>query len=297
MRTIRETRVNQTLLRLVDTGRLFVGLAFVGDTERSRIEGEIADEVWNRLHAEAARTNPKYIGYAGARNRFRHFFPNGFHSNGYEANERDYKVAARGRLVQSVPLDDVAEGSGFGEEILAVFRATNLLSHQFELPRVQAALRGPAAELFIRAAAQFTLNPTTAALLDMERALRPYDAAKWTVVTYLPFLWRPEAHIFLKPEVTKDFAARVGHRFASDYEPRLRLDVYRSLLDLASETELELADLEPRDRIDVQSFIWVVGDYKEAQSRRGLKAVTQEFLASLVSQDYIGSRRLPCPPI
>jgi hypothetical protein len=27
--------------------------------------------------------------------------------------------------------------------------------------------------------------------------------------------------VFLKPEVTKDFAERVGHRFASDYEPRL----------------------------------------------------------------------------
>jgi len=79
----------------------------------------------------------------------------------------------------------------------------------------------------------------------MERALRPYDAARWTVVTYLPFLWRPEAHMFLKPEVTKDFATRVGHRFASDYEPRLRLDVYQSLLDLVSETEQELADLEP----------------------------------------------------
>ena len=62
---------------------------------------------------------------------------------------------------------------------------------------------------------------------------------------------------------TKDFAARVGHKFASDYEPRLNLDVYHSLLDLVSETEQELADLQPRDRIDVQSFIWVIGDYKE----------------------------------
>lgn len=69
--------------------------------------------------------------------------------------------------------------------------------------------------------------------------------------------------MFLKPEVTKDFAARVGHRFASDYEPRLSVDVYRSLLDLVSNMEEELADLHPRDRIDIQSFIWVVGDYKE----------------------------------
>jgi hypothetical protein len=262
MKTIKETRVDKTLLRLVDTGKLFVGLAIVGDATKLRIEGEATDEVWNRLHAEVGKTNPRYVGYPGARNRFLHFFPNGFHSDGYEANERSYKVAARERLVQSVPLADAAEGLGFGEAVLAVFRATNLLS-PFEKTRLQEVLRGQSADPFVRAAARFTLNPTTAALLDMERALKPHGAAKWTVVTYLPFLWRPETHMFLKPEVTKDFAARVGHRFASDYEPRLRHDVYQSLLDLASETEQELADLEPRDRIDVQSFIWVVGDYKE----------------------------------
>ena len=81
-------------------------------------------------------------------------------------------------------------------------------------------------------------------------------------MTYLPFLWRPEEHMFLKPEVTKDFAARVGHGFAAEYEPRLNISVYESLLDLAAKTALELADLKPRDRIDAQSFIWVVGNYK-----------------------------------
>ena len=60
----------------------------------------------------------------------------------------------------------------------------------------------------------------------MERALKPHDSAKWTVATYLPFLWQPEKHMFLKPEVTKDFAARVGHRFATDYEARLDFSVY-----------------------------------------------------------------------
>jgi hypothetical protein len=99
----------------------------------------------------------------------------------------------------------------------------------------------------------------------MERALNPNDSAKWTVVTYLPFLWRPQEHMFLKPEATKDFAARIGHRLAMVYEPRLDIAVYDSLLDLAARTAEELADLQPRDRIDVQSFIWVVGDYKEGR--------------------------------
>jgi hypothetical protein len=99
----------------------------------------------------------------------------------------------------------------------------------------------------------------------MDHALKPCDSAKWTVATYLPFLWRPETQMFLKPEVSKDFAARVGHRFASDYEARLDIAVYDSLLDLVARTEAELAELAPRDRIDVQSFIWVIGDYKDGK--------------------------------
>jgi hypothetical protein len=69
-------------------------------------------------------------------------------------------------------------------------------------------------------------------------------------------------HMYLKPEVTKDFASRVGHRLASDYEARLNIDVYDSLLDLVAKTASELNDLNPQDGIDVQSFIWVVGSYK-----------------------------------
>ena len=95
----------------------------------------------------------------------------------------------------------------------------------------------------------------------MERALKPYNAAKWTIATHLPYLWRPEEHMFLKPEATKDFAARVRHRLASDYEPRFDIAVYESLLDLVAKTEEELADMNPRDGIDIQSLIWVVGDY------------------------------------
>jgi hypothetical protein len=30
-----------------------------------------------------------------------------------------------------------------------------------------------------------------------------------------------------------------------------------------AKTTSELADLKPRDQIDVQSFIWVIGAYKE----------------------------------
>jgi hypothetical protein len=262
---VREATVGEATLRLFKENGSFKGAAIVGKSV-TVLEGNDADDVWRRLHDEAGKANPKYFGFGGARNRFLHFFPNGFQSIGYSGQERDYKVAAKSKLDAAVSVEKAAAGSGFGEAILSVFRATNLLS-PFEKTRLQDVLRGPHADSFIGAAARFTLGEGKSALLDMERALKPHDNAKWTVVTYLPFLWRPEQHMFLKPEVTKDFAARVGHRFASDYGPHLNIEVYESLLDLSSKTGYELADLQPRDRIDVQSFIWVVGDYKDETER------------------------------
>jgi hypothetical protein len=262
LKTVRETKLKDLILRLVEKDKLFIGLIFSDGVKKTQIEGANADFVWQKLQDEAAKSGPKYVGFDGARNRFLHFFPNGFHSAGYAKSERDYKVAAKLKLESTVPLDKAVTGLGFGEPILTVFRATNLLS-PFEKTRMQEVLRGPNADQFINAAASFTMGKENSALLEMEQALKPAGNAKWTVVTYLPFLWNPTDHMFLKPEVTKDFASRVGHRFASDYEPRLKIGVYESLLDLAVKTADELADLHPLDRIDVQSFIWVVGDYKD----------------------------------
>ncbi|WP_425228997.1 hypothetical protein [Sphingomonas sp.] len=70
--------------------------------------------------------------------------------------------------------------------------------------------------------------------------------------------------MFLKPEVTRDYAQRIGHRFQFDYSPDPAADVYRSLLMLVADTKRALAELKPRDSTDVQSFIWTVGAYSES---------------------------------
>jgi hypothetical protein len=261
MKTIRTGKVGKRELRLVEKSGRFFGVINGTGRREPLIEGDVADDVWRRLHDAARKADPAYFGYDGARNRFLRFFHGGFRSADFVREEREYKIAAKSKLDLTVPLVDAATGSGFGEAVLSVFNATNLLS-PFEKMHLKDVLRGPAADAFVRAAARFATGERTA-LGDLEHLLRPFDSAKWTVVTYLPFLWRPEAHMFLKPEVTKDFAARVGHRFATDYEAHLDPQVYDCLLDLTAQTLRELADLEPRDGIDVQSFIWVVGAYEE----------------------------------
>ncbi len=69
--------------------------------------------------------------------------------------------------------------------------------------------------------------------------------------------------MFLKPTVTLDFAERTGHEFQYIYDANVGRHTYETLLDMAEQTELGIAELNPRDRIDVQTFIFVVGGYRD----------------------------------
>ena len=272
--TIRTGMLGKVELRLVDMNGVLHGVADEGSKRIVHIQGEVsedADRVWMRLHDEVAKKSVSYFGFDGARARFLKFVPGGFASEAYVGaggktgtGERAYKVAAKARLEAIVTPEDAAAGSGFGEAVTRAFMDTNLLEPRFEMPKVGQVMRSPQGDAFIRGAAHFTLGDIKGGLAEMEAAARPHDAGKWTLVTYLPFLWRPETHVFLKPQVTQDYAERVGHPFAELYGSELRPQVYESLLDLYAKTRVAIADLGPRDNIDVQSFIWVVGKYKDA---------------------------------
>lgn len=270
MKTIREDAIGKSTLRLVDTGKGIVGLLIAGGKQLDRIDGTDAAEVWALLRAAVGKASDAYFGFDGARARFLQFFPDGFGSPAFEGDERGsygergYKLRAKAKLEASAPLEQALIGTGYGEAVLSAYRATNLLS-PFEKTRLDPVLRGPDADAFIQATARFAMGDVAPALDTLERILAKHDNAKWTVVTYLPFLWRPEVHMFLKPRVTQDFAERVGHSFAHDYSPALGPEVYASLLDLVAVTKAELSDLQPRDNIDLQSFVWTVGEYKDGE--------------------------------
>lgn len=261
----REKTIGNCFVRLISEGKEFAGMVLREDGGRIVLRGPNEEILWNQLVKEASKGSPDYFGYEGATNRFLHFFPNGFQSRGYADKERTYKCEAKDLLVRTVPPEHVLQGQGFGEAVLAVYRQTNLLEPRFELRKVEKVLRSPDADDFVRGAARFALEPNAMTLGRLEGLLRPHGAATWTIATYLPYLWLPERHMFLKPNVTKDYATRVGHRFAHEYEPALNIAVYDSLLDLAGETAHEIASLQPQDRIDIQSFIWVVGSYVKGE--------------------------------
>jgi hypothetical protein len=67
----------------------------------------------------------------------------------------------------------------------------------------------------------------------------------------------PDRHIFLKPNVTRTAARRYGYPF--QYGSRPAWEVYADLLAFAGVVRKDIADLQPKDMIDIQSFLWVLG--------------------------------------
>lgn len=262
MKTVREEKLGKATLRLLTKGSGYAGLLIANSQVVAQIDGTDAALVWSELLTSLCTADPAYFGYDGARKRFLQHFAGGFSSNDFVERERGYKLQAKAKLDTMLPLHQAINGSGLGLPALAAFQATNLLS-VFEKAKLAPLLKGSHGDAFVRAAARFALGYHSPGLAMMERIARPYDCAKWTVISYLPFLWRPEEHMFLKPQVTLDYATRVGHRFTRDYATELDPDIYASLLDLAAETNMQLQDLQPRDNIDIQSFIWIVGEYRE----------------------------------
>lgn len=259
IKTLRETTFEKLRLRLVKTDIGYTGLVLRDDSTLHKIEGDNEDDVWRRTHDAAAKSTPHYMGFDGAKARFLRIFPDGF-GPAFDARERNYKLEAKKLLDDTAPLELALTKNGLGKAILRVFQKSNLLSI-FEKARLKEALESSQADAFIHGAAKFANGDTKFGLLEISRALKPHAVANWTAATYLPFLWRPDTHMFLKPEVTKTFASRVGHPFFDVYGSGLDSTVYMSLLDLASRTDKELTKLKPRDRIDIQSFIWVIGEY------------------------------------
>lgn len=227
------------------------------------LRDEDEDRLVVRLRNEAGKLEPNYVGMDGAISRFLEFMPGGLRGERNESEERDYKLAASQALNSVLPLEAALEATEADAAELRKARVwLNILS-PYELMHMKTVLEKPEGPVFLRAAAKFASGHHAEGAQGMENALKKYGSQSWPKATYFGYLWRPAGNMFCKPEVTKDFAQRIGHEFLHVYEPEISERVYSSLMDLADHTLSATRSLGAEDYIDVQSFIYVVGGYKE----------------------------------
>jgi hypothetical protein len=207
---------------------------------------------------------------ARCRRKFLRFFSGAFNDETYLDWERNYKWNAHlqwKELLNFPGFRKLLEKRKFSEiasHALKVESRTNLL-FSFEKMAIRDALKSSAgARAFSRGLFEFlygsgTLETKFAAWRDVVAALprRQTRVLTWPILTVFAFIAQPDTHIFLKPNVTR-IASR-QYNFDFEYQSKPTWITYASLLAFAGKVRRDLRDLRPRDMIDIQSFIWVLG--------------------------------------
>lgn len=235
---------------------------------KARTGGRAANTT--RISLDAGATVRSMAGVTRCRRKFLRFFPKGFHDQKYVDWEREYKWEAHERWQETLDRDAFRKllRAGAFDEIAAhavrVEARTNLI-FSFEKMALRDAVRPPqGARLFAAGLHDFLYGGGS----HEERFVRwgevlaalPRPKTRvhtWPVQTVFGFIARPDREIFLKPNVTRRAAEAYGVPF--DYSTRPGWKTYAELLAFAQRIAQDLADLEPRDLIDIQSFIWVQG--------------------------------------
>ncbi len=214
----------------------------------------------------------EFVSLPKAVENFLSFFPEGFQDQEYlngATNERQYKLVANELMHQLLGRDEFREllATEQHKEIIdrckRVMNKTNLIHHYEKIWFSNGVATEQAQKKFAESLFD-TLYGSDDLRIRFERfsaMLYEINSAKWPIATYFLFVAFPQEHLFLKPEVTQNAAAVLGLEI--NYRPELNWLTYSRVLELAKLIKDRLAacgreELEPRDMIDVQSFIWIV---------------------------------------
>ena len=210
------------------------------------------------------------VGAKRARRKFLRFFPEGFHDPTYIDWERGYKweahqqweeVLSRSRFRTFLKARDFEK---IAAHAVRIESRTNLLFSFEKMALRDAVKSNHGAQLFAEGLYDFLFGSASLPSrfnrwceVVSELPRKQTRVLTWPIVTVFGFIAQPETHIFLKPQVTKIAAREYGFDFP--YKSRPAWDTYASLVDFANLLRQHVKDLQPRDMIDLQSFIWVQG--------------------------------------
>ncbi len=229
-----------------------------------------AQLAWKFVFTSMTVTKRKVDRKTRALRKFLSCFPKGFYDQKYLDWERGYKwdahLAWKKNLGKS-EFQGLLENEDYHEAALRAIRIesqTNLL-FSFEKMALRDAVKSDnGARLFAEGLydlvygtgdtrERFLRFVTTVGKLPRKQT----RVLTWPLVTVFGFIADPKKFIFLKPRVTQAAAEFYGYDF--HYSSKPSWETYHSLLEFAQRIRKDHPKLKPRDFIDLQSCIWVLG--------------------------------------
>jgi hypothetical protein len=204
-----------------------------------------------------------------ARRKFLSYFPDGFQDESFVESERDYKWQAHlqwrealgeptfAALLRERRFDEIAGRA------LRIEGRTNLI-FSFEKMALRDGVKGKGAATFAKGLYAY-LHGEGEPSRRFDAWIETLDAlprkqtrvVTWPTATVFGFIADPARHLFVKPNVMRRAAVKIGLPF--EYVSRPNAETYVQALQLAKELRGPLTDLNPKDMIDIQSFLWVQG--------------------------------------
>jgi len=191
-------------------------------------------------------------------------YPEGFYGEKFNEHEREYKCKAHaiaqellGRKVFSelLAIEDYTE---IVKRALKVVNATNLVYPNERMSLKDGLVEPTAQQGFcdVLFSLLYGEEELEIRFVAFSKFLQNIDAAKWTTATYFLFILHPDKYMFVKPKIIQHLSQLCG--FEVNYKPQLNWLTYKSVLRFSEYLLSEISELNPRDMIDVQSFMWCI---------------------------------------
>ena len=192
---------------------------------------------------------------------FLEVYPDGFYGQKQAIEERDYKLQAS-QLFKSILNKDLfhehLQQEAYSEIIKRIalcVNSTNFIQGSFEKPVLLNTInQNP--ERYCCALYDFIYGqlPEQERMVVFINVLDELSLLKWTYFSYFLFLSDTDRYMFVKPEMLKRSLEIC--RYPLNYESKPSYELYAEILKFCHWLKDKIADLSPRDMIDVHSFMW-----------------------------------------
>ncbi|MYA09275.1 MAG: hypothetical protein F4060_05985 [Holophagales bacterium] len=196
-------------------------------------------------------------------------YPDGFNDGEFIKGERRYKADAHEAaldLLAEDKLSELLDAGRYGDACLRArdtMKLVNVVDWRESQPLWSGVLDDPGCEeafakrlhalLYGQRSEQHRFEAFSALMEEL-------SVPKWPICTFWRWIVFPRQEVFVKPESVK--SAADAWSYDVGYSPHPSWAGYRRIREFCQHVREELADLEPRDFIDVQTFMWLCTWYR-----------------------------------
>jgi len=218
----------------------------------------VNDELFENINTD---NSEKFIPNSNLIKYFLENYNDGFSEKEYISKERNHKVKAKDlaiKLLNKEEYEELLKNSDYDEIIqraLKIINTTTLVLAN-EKTAIRDGLSSDDAKVEF-SELLFNLlydqDNEKQHFINFSTFLESIAANKWTIVSYFQFLIHSNNHMFIKPPVIQNITDIVGYDIK--YKLKLNWNTYNRVQKFAKYLKNNINELEPKDMIDMQSFI------------------------------------------